>query len=184
MGSLEKLVVEMWRLDESHALAAPALPGDLADVLHLLEPISDERWGGWKWLPLAAILGVWWWRQQRRVAPKPRPVTPIEVPKRLPLGSELADKIERLRQQVLLTRRYREGCHRLAALLRQRGEEAESQPMTVWTQGEITAYLGDIPLSRAMALLAELQFGRRAPGRDDFEGACELAAEASQGRRW
>ena len=94
------------------------------------------------------------------------------------------NRIEELRSQTLYTRRYREGCHRLAALLRQRGEAVESRPMTVWTQGEIAAYLGDVPLSRVMGLLAELQFGREAPQRGDFEGVCDLAAEASQGRRW
>lgn len=169
---------------ESHPLPAPPLPGDLADVLHILEPLGDQAWGGWKWLLPAAFLAFWWWRRQRRVPPRSRPAAPPRAPRRPSPGSDLGDKIEDLRRQVLLTRRYREGCHRLAALLRRRGEEVESQPMTVWTQGEIGAYLGDIPLSRVMALLTELQYGRQPPLQGDFEGACDLAAEASRGRRW
>lgn len=171
---------------EEHALPAPPLPRDVADVLHILEPTPDHdttKWLGWLVLAGLLVLFILWLRGRSAKViekePSPRPISTATPP-----SSGLAGQIDSLRAQILNSGEYRQGCHRLAALLRQRGEDVESRPMTVWTSGEIAEFLGDAPLSRVMMLLAELQFGRQVPGRSDFEGVCELASDASAERRW
>lgn len=167
-----------------HALAAPELPADLADVLHLLDSRTDD----WHWLAWtlcfvsATVLLAWLGRRRRRPSSAPAARRP---PSASPVAaSGLAAKIDRLRADVLINGQFRQGCHRLAALLRQQGEQVETQPMTRWTSGEIAQFLGDVPMSRVMGLVAELQFSRQEPLQGDFEGVCELAREAADGRRW
>lgn len=174
-----------WLDDGQQALVAPALPGDLAEVLHILDPSTGE---GFPWrlpgLLLAALLWLWL-RRRWRWEPPPPPAAPPKAPIVPSQGdSRLAAQIAELRGSVLISGQFRQGCHRLAELLRQRGEEVEGRPLSRWTAGEIAGYLGDSALSRVVTLLAELQFGRRVPNQSDFEGVCELAAEAGQEKRW
>ena len=53
---------------------------------------------------------------------------------------------------------------------------------TRMTAREIEDRVGERPATRLLALLSDLQFGRREPGRSDFEGACKLAAEVTAKR--
>ncbi len=168
------------------ALPAPRLPVDLADVLHLLDPQPQDP-QSWTLLygllASLAILGLLSWLSRRK-KPMAQPIRPAPRPPKVDTASVLARHIDALRTEILDNGRFRQGCHRLAVLLRQRGEAVEAKPMTRWTSGQIDGFLGDVPMSRVIHLLTDLQFGRKDPDQSDFEGVCELARDAGEGRRW
>lgn len=169
--------------------AGVPLPGRLADPLHFPTPPSCA----WLvvWLLLIAGLLVWllrlaWrrWRARRRPAPAPRPSPP-------PPPGDIAAAIAAIRRRTLETRSYRQGCHELSGTLRAHWEARPpaaggARPrLTRMTAAEIGRRLGDGAVSRFLTLLAQLQFGRRPPSRNDFVGACNLAREvvsAGKGR--
>lgn len=172
-------------LQQGSPLQAPPLPVDLEDVLHLLDPQPQDTSSTWLFGLLASltILAFLSWLARRRKSTAPVAQPAPRRPK-AQNASVLARHIDELRTEILDSGRFRQGCHRLAVLLRQRGETVEAKPMTRWTSGQIGGFLGDVPMSRVIALLTELQFGRNEPDQSDFEGVCELARDAGEGRRW
>lgn len=157
------------------------LPADLAEPLHILGETS-EGWGlpPWALLALAAAAAIWW-RARRRGAAAPEPA-PVEVPSppAVEPPPELAARIRDLQ------RRFgrgggdpREGCHRLADLLREhlRGRLTtdDRRPVATLTAHEIADRTPDPVVARLFGMLSRFQFGRRPPRADDLERACDLA---------
>ena len=162
---------------------AVPLPGELAGPLHF--PSSPSCLWLVVWFLLVMALAAWlgrrlWKRFRRwvdsRPKPSPRPRTrPRGV---FGIGSAIATILDR----HLQSETYRQGCHELSGALRtyweERGLVRQAGPrLTRMTAREIEDRVGDRPESRLMSVLSELQFGRREPSRNDFTGACKLAAE-------
>ena len=160
-----------------------ALPGPLAGSLHF--PSSPS--GAWLlvWFALVAGLVFWlgrllWRRLRRYLGARPSPpARPAARPRGLfGIGSAIAAILDR----HLQSESYRQGCHELSEALRthweQRGLIRPAGPrFTRMTAREIEGRVGDRPATRLLSVLSDLQFARREPSRDDFQGACELATE-------
>ena len=167
-------------------LAAPEpvpLPGELAGPLHF--PSSPSCAWLVVWFLLVVGLLVWLgrllWRRFRRYLesrPKPSP-----RPRTRPQGAHgIASAIAAILDRHLQGESYRQGCHELSGALRTHWEERglvrpAGPRFTRMTAREIEGRVGDRPATRLLALLSQLQFGRREPSRNDFSGACKLAAE-------
>jgi hypothetical protein len=67
----------------------------------------------------------------------------------------------------------------LAHLLREHFSKLRPQTLLTLTAREISHRLGDAKLGSLFEPLADLQFRRREPSRQDFEGICDLAAESA-----
>lgn len=163
-------------------MAAAELPAGLAEPLHILSP-DGGGFEGWLWALLALLL-AWLYRRWRKRATEPpshepRPQVPAPAP--LPAMSALARAIESLRYEILVSENFRDGCHRLADLLRRHGEGAAHYELSVLTAGEIVRRLGDRGLGTVFGLLADLQFRRHEPTREEFVDICEMATSAADG---
>lgn len=161
-------------------LAMTGLPGDLAAPLHLIEPFPWRRalLVATVAALIVATLVLMWRRMLRARRARPRPAPPPPAPAPAP-PSGLAAAIAALREQILRVGLFRQGCHELTRLLKAHFEGVEQRPYSTLTAREIGRLVGERPVARLLALLADLQFGRRPPDRDDFEGACLLALEMS-----
>ncbi len=161
------------------------LPGGLAGPLHFPSP------PGWS-LPAAAVLlaavllwQLWRWLRRRAARPPaPVPSRPSAPP--TPVG--IFELLGSLLRRHLTAGSYRAGCHELSGALRRHWEEqglggAARSRLTRLTAREARRQLGDRPAIRLLELLSQLQFGRSEPSRNDFEGACKLAAELVSGRK-
>ncbi len=159
------------------------LPGRLAGPLHFPSPPSCLWLVIWA-LMLVGLLG--WllrlaWRRLRRRQPVPRE-RPRPAPVRRRTTTGITAAIAAILERNLRRRSYRRGCHELSETLRAHWEEQglgghAGQRLTRMTAREIRGRVGERPATRLLALLSELQFGRRRPSRKEFRGACELAAE-------
>lgn len=147
------------------------LPADLAEPLHILPPGEGPNPILWWLLALLALFAFSLWRRWRRMtaAPAASVVPAAEVE-----PTELERSLEAIRRRALDTGHYRQGCHELAAALREHHEKRKGQPLTRLTAREILA-LGETAVGNLFARLGDLQFGRRAPERSDFETIVELA---------
>jgi len=155
----------------------PQLPAGLSPPLHVLEP-SGFPYGAL--LALLALALLWWLLRRRRRPRATATATPRATLAAVPgPRSDLQRAIDALRRRTLRSADYRAGCHHLAELLRRHGEETGRHPLSVLTAGEIATLLGRAPLAAVLELLAELQFRRHEPTRDDFEGACDFAGEVA-----
>ena len=159
------------------------LPAPLAGPLHYPAPASCAWLVVWVLLVAALVgwLGRLLWRRLRRAladrprkpaAPRPRPTGPFGI------GSAIIAILDR----HLAAESYRQGCHELSGALRRHWEERglvrpAGPRFTRMTAREIEGRVGERPATRLLSVLSELQFGRRGPTRDDFQGACELATE-------
>lgn len=150
------------------------LPGELAGPLFYRSPVP------WRTLAvLAALLfvvfAVWLWRRwvARRPAPRPRPAPPAPAPE--PGGIRAA--IEALRRRSGGPGVLRRACHELSALLRGYFERLDRRAYSTLTAAELRRALGDTRRTRFFAALADLQFGRPGPSRNDLHGICDLALE-------
>jgi hypothetical protein len=159
------------------------LPEPLAGPLHFPSPPSCA----WLlvWFLLVAGLLFWLgrllWRRLRR-ASAARGARPAPPPRRRRAASGIGAAIAAILDRHLRSATYRRGCHELSAALRTHWEEGGlGQPagprFTRMTAREIGGRLGDRPATRLLSVLSDLQFGRRGPTREDFQGACDLAAE-------
>ena len=145
------------------------LPADLAPAVHILEP--GPHWPSVLALLLALLF--WWWRQRQKkpqpeASPTPRPAPPI--PRTVP---GIAGEIDSLRARYEGDADFRLACHELASLLRGHFHGR----FRSFTANEISRALGETSVADVFELLAELQFRRREPQRDDFHGICDLAKE-------
>lgn len=159
------------------------LPAPPAGPLHYPSPPSCA----WLavWLLLIAALAAWlarllWRRWRRHLDALPPPQRRPAAPRRDRAG--IASAIAGIRDRHLEDGTYRLGCHELSGALRGHWEErglarTTGQRFTRMTAREIEGRVGEHPATRLLSLLSELQFGRREPSRDDFQGACELAGE-------
>lgn len=154
------------------------LPAGLAEPLHLLEP---SNWRGWVVAGLATLLvaaiACWvFYRRRfdarRRIQPRTAQASPPG-----PHEQGIADAIESIRLRFSRRGLARAGCHALSAALRTHLERRKPIRYSILTAREIGRRLGDTPLTRLLALLSDLQFGRREPARGDLEGLCDLAHE-------
>lgn len=166
------------------------LPGRLADPLHFPSPPSCAWLLVWLAL-IGALVGWLLWLAWRRWQARPRPApAPRPRPTPPPPAGDIGSAIDAIRRRTLAAKSYRRGCHELSGALRAHWEArppaagGAGAPLTRMTAAEIGRRLGDGAVSRFLALLAQLQFGRRPPSRGDFVGACDLAREvASSGER-
>lgn len=160
------------------------LPAGLSGPLHILEP---EGFSPWWWLLGAVLLYLLWRRLRRwwREIPtrQPRTASPVRRSRRGG-GGEAAQKIQRLQALYRTTGQYREGCHALAHMLREFVAEGRlGRPVPggrCLTARELAEPLGDTALSRFLQRLADLQFDRREPDGEDFDGACDLAVDLAR----
>ena len=155
------------------------LPHGLTEPLRYLEPFP------WTWVAaaLALALGLLlWWRLRPAAAAGPSTIGPPPTPP--PAAQGIEAELGRLRSRHLADESYRDGCHELSTLVRGHLERTHRRPFSRWTAREVERAEGDTVWSRLLALVSDLQFGRRAPGRSDFEGACDLARDvvATEGR--
>ncbi|MEM7048175.1 MAG: hypothetical protein AAF604_00885 [Acidobacteriota bacterium] len=140
------------------------LPGGLGDALHLPAPVPVGKVAAW--LAVAAALAFlgWLWRRRRR-----RHVPSAKWPRAVPKGpSRLESEVTELRADTLSRQRYREGCHRLAGLLRDDLDANHSPGWSALTAREIVERSPSrlaLPLQRA----ARLQFRRREPSRQEVK---------------
>ncbi len=161
------------------------LPGPPAGPLHFPSPPSCA----WLviWFLLIAGLVVWlgrllWRRLRRHLASRPKP--PRRQPARRGGAFGIGSAIATILDRNLQAGSYRRGCHELSGALRRHWEERglvrpAGPPFTRMTAREIEGRVGDLPATRLLRLLSELQFGRREPDRSDLEGACTLAVEVT-----
>lgn len=153
------------------------LPGGLADPLHLSYPVP---WTALMIFGLLLLFGILlalllaWVRRPSTPPPVPQPAAPAR-------GVGIADAIEELRRRHGTSSSFRVGCHELALLLRRHFEQASGHEYSTWTAGEMRRHVGDTALSRFFGFLADLQFGRRRPNQNDFDGACDLALDVARG---
>lgn len=152
-------------------------PTDLAVPLHLLNPYPYGK--ALLWLAaaaLGALLWAWWRRTRRRSAdvavPRAVPAPPS------PAASGIWSTINQIRN------RYqdadpRRGCHELSEALRSHHEKASRKRLSTLTAREIAAAVGDSAVGTFFELLAELQFRRRDPSRDELRDICKFAAETA-----
>lgn len=152
------------------------LPAGLAPPLHIDEPPD--------WSSLVALLAVallclvWWLYRRRRAAlaaavPPPSPEAPPAP------ASGLAAAVLALLEDFERHRDPRRGCHDLAWLLRQHLGARRRQDLSTRTARELREVLGDTALGRAIESLANLQFRRRRPSRNDFTGICARVVKAA-----
>lgn len=164
------------------------LPPDLSDglyePLHILEP-GAFNWTALLWfLALVAALLL----LQRWLRPKPLETT---VPKTTapPLPPVPTGGFERflldLRTRHRTAEDYRPALHELAAGLREFCErKPRGQGFSSLTATEIAGRLGASAVARIFEMTAELQFGRKAPTKDDFNTLCELSRDAVKAEDW
>ncbi len=156
------------------------LPTDLADPLHLLDPSRyREALIALGVAALVALIWILWRRLRRRPAPSPRPATPPPPTAATLTGIEKA--IADIRARYAESLDFRKGCHELSQNLRSHFESASRKPLSTLTAREIAAAIGDTAVSSVFELLAELQFRRRQPSSDEFEGICDMAVTVSRG---
>lgn len=153
------------------------LPAGLADPLHLSYPIPWKIVFGLALLLLAGILFALFraWLRRRR---PPRPTQAPDVAR--PRTSGIADAIAGLRQRHRDSVVFRSACHELSKLLRHYFETSTGRDYSTLTAGEIHREVGETASSRFFSFLADLQFARGAPTRNDFEGACDLALDVAR----
>lgn len=147
------------------------LPAGLADPLHLPNPHpSYGLFAALAALLLLALLVVLW-RRRRRKAPAAAPAAagpPADT------RTVIEKSIEDLRRRFKSSQDYRRGCHSLGQLLRSHFEAKSRHPVTTLTAREMPEKIGGAVAS-FFNFLAELQFRRREPTRDEFSNACDLA---------
>ena len=139
------------------------------------------------WVPLYVLLAaataalLWWLRRRtRRAAQSGAESTPATATA-WPGRGGMREQIQALRRQVLEHADYRLGCHELAQLLREHFSRRRAKRLFTLTAREIGARIEDEGLASLFSLLAELQFRRAEPSRDDFEGICDIAADSAGG---
>lgn len=152
-----------------------SLPHPITEALHIDEPFPT-------WTLLVAALLLWalyrgyrYWRARAAAAPS-EPVRAAPPP---PEGERIVSVIEAIRQRTLEQHAYRAGCHQLAAALKEHFGRSLSPERSFerMTASEIARRIGDGAVSRYFDLLSRLQFFRRPPSRNDFDGACDLALD-------
>lgn len=157
------------------------LPAGLAEPLRYLSP-------AWMWVPLYVLLAaataalLWWLRRRTRLAAESRAGSGTPTPSPRPGPGGMLEQIQALRQQVLEHADYRLGCHELARLLREHVYRRRGKRLFTLTAREIGERIEDQGLASLFSLVAELQFRRAEPSRDDFEGICDIASDSAGGR--
>ncbi len=165
--------------------APPELPAGLADPLHLPKAVAPWMVGcGCLVLLLLAVLLVLWglYRLGKRVKAKPRAAKPPPPPRARAGG--IGSRIEALAEEF--TADPRQGCHQLAAMLRDHFEADRRERLDHLTAREIGSRLGDGKIAKLLLQLAGLQFGRDEPSPRAFRGICRDArwlVEGQRGRR-
>jgi hypothetical protein len=160
------------------------LPAGLSEPLHILEP---EGGALWPWLLALAVLGalILWWRSRRRVQGADTAPVPPSSPRPTLVPASIR-RIEAIQEEALATGAFRQGCHRLAELLREllQGGELGTrvERSDVLTARELRTRLGDTSFARLLLRLAELRFGVNEPDRGDLSKAC-IQARAAVERR-
>ena len=94
-----------------------------------------------------------------------------------PQTGDIGTLIEELRRRHRRLSDFRLACHELAAELRTYYDRKMRRSISTLTTREMVGRLGDTAVTRLFQLLAELQFSRKSPSRNDFEGACDVALE-------
>lgn len=154
------------------------LPVDLAEPLHLWNPYPYGKVLFWLAAVALATL-VWAWRRRsRRRAAEVAVPRAAPAPPPAPAASGIWSVINQIRKRYQ-DRDPRQGCHALSEALRSYYEKASRKPLSTLTAREIAAVVGDSAVAAFFELLAELQFRRRAPSRDELRGICNLAAETA-----
>lgn len=150
------------------------LPAGLAEPLHLVAPIPLRAL--LFFATAVALLGWALWRHHRRRQQPSAAVAPARATSQGEPG--IFARIIELRRRYGESNAHRQGCHALAALLRDHFEATSSHPCTILTGLEIDRAFEDRSWSGLFELLGELQFRRREPSEKEFHTAYYLAAEA------
>jgi len=146
--------------------AVPALPGPLADPLHILPPAL---------LPLLFVLGslligalfiagvTFIGSQFRKGAVRPG---------LRPHISTALEQIEYLQREFGKSAEYREGCHRLSLVMKTHFEGVTGRAVEEMTAGEIRRTFAGSEPAKFFGVLTGLQFHRGEPQPQEFEDIC------------
>lgn len=155
------------------------LPAGPAPPLHY-----DPAGGGW-WtalLALAVLLALalllrWWWRRRAGARAVPESAPPRATRSGMTALEKFLLHLSEIRRETIDSRRFRDGCHRLALALRDHlaltapGAGAGTAPFDTLTAREIRQRLGRSAATEVLVGLADLRFGEAEPERNDFERA-------------
>jgi len=161
-------------------MGAQSLPHGLTEPLHYQSP-------AWLLLPIAILLALasafalWWFLRRTRQAAQPEDASGSGRGRAASAGG-LKAEIEALRARFAETGDYRSGCHALALLLRDHFTRKRGRRLLPLTAKEIGPRLSDMAIGSLFELIADLQYRRRPPQHDDFDGVCDLARESTKGK--
>lgn len=155
------------------------LPADLAAALSF--PDSGDGW--WRPLVLAAVVLAlllhWaWYRRRHRLRPRDRRLAPPPAPAdRL---DDPSDPVAAIEARHLLAGTYRQGCHALADLLRERAAwslRGEIDDVSALTGRELGRRARNRAAAELMSTLGDQRFARGEPTKRDFRTACTLTRD-------
>ena len=169
------------------------LPAPPADPLHILQPTTLLALAAVAAGLLAMLLLLWLRHHLRRRARRaaPPPPTPATAPPARQPAAGIATRIRDLEEKILASKAFREGCHRLAMLIKTHLGQRTGIDVERMTSSEIERRFDDdgeidSRIGEFMTGLSRRRYGRAEPGRRDFVAACEearllLAAGESRG---
>ena len=153
------------------------LPAPIADPLHVLPPASLLALMALAGLVLLLLALLVLRRLGRRSRPAAAtPIPPPPVPADVPTAG-IGDRIAAIERKFTRSKRFRDGCHALAAAVKQHLAQATGLGVEEMTSAEIAERLGDARVGRFMTGLSRRRYGRREPRRRDFGAACHEARE-------
>ena len=153
------------------------LPAPPADPLHILPPWSflAAVLAALLLLGLLALFLVRRWLRRREAAEPGAPPVPKPPPAAGPV--KIGAEIERLRQEFLRSKDFREGCHALAALAKAHLARRTGLGVEEMTSSEIAGAVKAPRVGELMTRLARRRYGRKEPERKHFVEACDGARE-------
>jgi hypothetical protein len=130
-------------------------------------------------LLLMALVFWWVWRRMQKLSDAELRQRG-NVPKR-PRPRGLGERIEAIRRHHLELHLYRDGCHALSGALKSHLERRTGVEVEELTVAELEPRLADSRQGQYFIDLRSCQYGRRQPGRRDFESLCDRARSLFSG---
>ena len=155
------------------------LPAPIADPLQVLPHaglLALMALSGLVLLLLALLVLRHLLRRRPRPAEAPPPVP--QPPPAVPLSAApIGDRIAAIERKFTRSKAFRDGCHALAAAVKQHLAQVSGLGAEEMTSAEIAEHLDDARIGRFMTGLSRRRYGRRKPRKRDFGAACHEARE-------